>query len=640
MRKIIKKIVIYALAITMIFSSEIVKAAEKEETQYVLLFEEAVTNNDIRYSYKDGVLTLSGKGIADNSYTKLCKKEDVRKLVINQGIIAIGDNAFSNCNNLTSVTIPETVKSIGHVAFYNTGLTSIIIPKTVKNIGEVVFGICKLKKVTMPGDFNYIRMEDEWVDNIFHNMGEIHLNTSFKKKNMGYLRANKIYTSKNDKKYKSYKGIVYSKNGKKLVMVPYNTKVLKIRKGCKTISMNALAYSSYPEDEYIPYCQNLKKIVIPSTVKYIVDDMEYTTNMDVFKKCKWTINTNKLTGRSIENLLRMVPSKTKKNIIKSPKYHIKKNNGMYITKDNILLKYNGKAKNVTIPAKIKRIGYVAFCNNNKIKSVKLSKNLKEIGNHAFSECTKLSKVKWNKKIKRVGAYAFYKTNIKTLKLPNSVTSWGKSCFAYSNISKLTFSKTMKKIPEGMFEGLKVKNLVIPGNIKKIGRCAFGQSEMNTLSIREGVKEIGYRAFDESDKIKSVVIAKSVAKIENQAFTDTTIDTLEFKGTDLTIGTDAFDSVGEIICDTTPEKYITKASYGWYDINGNAKLYVTKVKNASGLELEYSKNEDFSNAIAKKIDNKTYDFEIATGIQGNPHLRIRPYTNVNGKAVYGKWSLIN
>lgn len=63
----------------------------------------------------------------------------------------IADNAFYNCDGLTSITIPSSVASIGAGAF-NTcdGLTSITIPKNVKTIGDTAFYFCRsLASVTL-----------------------------------------------------------------------------------------------------------------------------------------------------------------------------------------------------------------------------------------------------------------------------------------------------------------------------------------------------------------------------------------------------------------------------------------------------------------------------------------------------------
>ena len=65
---------------------------------------------------------------------------------------AIYQSAFSGCTRLTSVTIPDTVTSIGNYAFRNcTGLTEITIPDGVTSIGEGAFAGCNgLTRITIP----------------------------------------------------------------------------------------------------------------------------------------------------------------------------------------------------------------------------------------------------------------------------------------------------------------------------------------------------------------------------------------------------------------------------------------------------------------------------------------------------------
>ena len=59
------------------------------------------------------------------------------------GITSIGDFAFSYCDGLTSVTIPDSVTSISNAAFWSCkGLTNITIPDNVISIGSDAFGGC------------------------------------------------------------------------------------------------------------------------------------------------------------------------------------------------------------------------------------------------------------------------------------------------------------------------------------------------------------------------------------------------------------------------------------------------------------------------------------------------------------------
>ena len=74
------------------------------------------------------------------------------------GHLAIRAGACSGCSSLKSVTIPNSVTSIGNRAFYNcSSLTSATIPDSVTSIGEGAFrGCSRLTSVTFNGTPNSI----------------------------------------------------------------------------------------------------------------------------------------------------------------------------------------------------------------------------------------------------------------------------------------------------------------------------------------------------------------------------------------------------------------------------------------------------------------------------------------------------
>ena len=71
---------------------------------------------------------------------------------VNYNVTSIEDNAFYQCSDLISVTIPNCVKKIGWCAFYECGnLESAEIPNSVTNIGSQAFWGCRsLTSVVIP----------------------------------------------------------------------------------------------------------------------------------------------------------------------------------------------------------------------------------------------------------------------------------------------------------------------------------------------------------------------------------------------------------------------------------------------------------------------------------------------------------
>ena len=78
-------------------------------------------------------MTISGSGAMKNYITDdspaTQKKDNVKKVVIQEGVTSIGNFAFYNCTGLTSISIPKSVTSIGTYTFSGCGnLTEITVP--------------------------------------------------------------------------------------------------------------------------------------------------------------------------------------------------------------------------------------------------------------------------------------------------------------------------------------------------------------------------------------------------------------------------------------------------------------------------------------------------------------------------------
>jgi hypothetical protein len=71
-------------------------------------------------------------------------------ITIGNSVTSIGEAAFIGCISLMSITIPDSVTSIGKRAFKFSALTSITIPDSVTSIGEEAFGVTRLKTITIP----------------------------------------------------------------------------------------------------------------------------------------------------------------------------------------------------------------------------------------------------------------------------------------------------------------------------------------------------------------------------------------------------------------------------------------------------------------------------------------------------------
>ena len=97
-------------------------------------------------SFHDIVGHMYTEGVGDtlNEKCRSYRNKLDKAVDIPEYVSAIGDDAFSLCLYIESITIPSTVKSIGDRAFQTCkSLESIIIPEGVESIGERAFSVCK-----------------------------------------------------------------------------------------------------------------------------------------------------------------------------------------------------------------------------------------------------------------------------------------------------------------------------------------------------------------------------------------------------------------------------------------------------------------------------------------------------------------
>ena len=96
----------------------------------------------------DSVVTIGRMAFVNNQLTNV---------IIGNSVATIGVGAFSD-NQLTSVAIPNSVISIGHVAFGDNQLASVTIPNSVASIGDAAFAANQLTSVNGTLLSNYLHI--------------------------------------------------------------------------------------------------------------------------------------------------------------------------------------------------------------------------------------------------------------------------------------------------------------------------------------------------------------------------------------------------------------------------------------------------------------------------------------------------
>ena len=420
-----------------------------------VLFCTETTQAKVKTTIKNGVCTVSGKGAMtdDTSYNK-----KIKKVIIKDGVTSLPEEAFAGCLKLKEISIADSVKSIGACAFMQTDLREITIPNSVKKLGNSVLSSCKkLTKVKMPGNVKIIYGSDEYFPvfqfDVDSPVKTIELTSSLNLEIFMYLSAENIVVSKNDPKYTSIDGLLYTKDGKSLVRIPNLRKKAVIADGCEEFCTTAVEWAG--DDDGDPYmgCEDLKTIVLPESIRTIntkkhltrwgtssyaeehhTDKTDYISFTIANKNMPWEQVSllHKKFNTPYETLQKEVPAV----------FGACAEQGFITPKDGtVLLKYVGKDDNVCIPQEITKIEKNAFASST-LKNVVFPEGLEKIGENAFANCKKLTKVTIPKSVDIIDQDAFSKCK---------------------NLKKITFKGTPSDISPYAFDGTAVVSE--PGSIK-------------------------------------------------------------------------------------------------------------------------------------------------------------------------------
>ncbi len=393
----------------------------------------------------------------------------------------IGNKAFEGCTNLSSITLPTTLKTINDDAFKNcTALKNVVVPEGVTFIGDAAFyGCSKLISVSLPSTLTKI-------DGYYSNNG-------------AFQNCNRL------------QNVTFAKGASNATIGPYAfagclaLESVSLPGNYVTIDENAFkgdtaitsfvwekSSSTYANQTIAAYafegCSNMSELSLPTTLK--------TIGEGAFKSCT-----------SLKNLV--VPEGV-------------------TTIDDAAFNKCTKLTSVSLPSTLTKIdGYYsnegAFQNCTELKTVTFAEGDDDasIGPYAFANCSALISVSLPGNYVSIAERAF--------QWDSGITSfvWEKSYYPYaiqtiggwafegcSNMSILSLPTTLKTIEDGAFKSCtSLKTLVVPEGVTFIGDAAFyGCSKLVNVSLPSTLTKIeGYYsnngAFQNCSALKTVVFAE-------------------------------------------------------------------------------------------------------------------------------------
>ncbi|MBE6708069.1 MAG: hypothetical protein E7578_02350 [Ruminococcaceae bacterium] len=429
----------------------------------------AMTEGRFTYVITDGGAIITK--VDNNSKGEIVVPDSLGGYPVNR----IGSEAFRGCEYIYHITIPDSVTSIGMLAFYEcTRLKKITVTEgnpAYKSVDGVLFTIDGETIVCYPAG----RTDAEYsVPADVRTVGD-HA--------FAWCSSLKDITIPDSVKSIGSSAFYYC-TGLSEITVPEGVEVIEefVFFGCSGL-VDVIIPEGVTEikTQAFSYCTGITDVVIPDSVKSLGSAFSHCTSLENINVPDTVTDIDQyvIYNTAYYN----DPLNWDNGVLYIGKHLITADgtvNGEYTVKDGTLNIANSAfyacadLVSVTVPEGVKNIGKQAFMWCEKLKRVDLPEGLVNIGKDAFALCIKLTDIN----------------------IPDSVTYIGEGVFRICN---------------------SLGNVNIPEGITKIEKYTFAGCILNEVIIPEGVTEIGDNAFENCKKLTNITISAGVTNIGKDVF---------------------------------------------------------------------------------------------------------------------------
>ena len=483
------------------------------------------------------VVTVTDETIFGYGAFSGCNK--LTSVTIPNGVTSIGEWAFKGCSKLTSVTIPGSVTSIGDCAFgayeYATrcsSLTSVTIGNGVKSIGKKAFYQCTgLTSVTIPdsvtsiGDSAFYQCSSLTSMTIGNGVRTIGKNAFSRCSGLTNITIGNGVTSIGQNAFSGCNDLLFD-----LLSIPG----LKLIDGWVVGYLDSIVGDLNLEgvrgiaDSAFSGCNSLTSVTIPESIAGIGNS--------AFEGCGGITNVTiragavqKVSGNAFGNcpLTVIVSDDTQK----------------------ILSAIASNVRKVVFLDGVTKIGDNYFAGCTSLETIDVAESIVRIGVNVFDMCSSLDTVVTNGcKMYQGWCLGFEdasESSISSLTIPEGTRGIASGAFAgHYEIDEIEFPSTLKfigalsfkdctgiadiSLPENVIvvdrdafhSCTYVQTLSLPNTLLNIGNGAFANCTMLiSLKCPEGVETIGDAAFSNCWRMMSAAIPPSVKNVGDNAFAD-------------------------------------------------------------------------------------------------------------------------
>lgn len=361
----------------------------------------------------------------------------------------------------------------------------------------------------------------------------------------GCKNLEEINADESHKFYKSVDGILYTKDGKKLVSYPAAREETEYIMPDEVEEVEKMAFNNTTRLEKMILSDNIKSLPENLAIENKNADIEIVLNPEILSQGDvYPVGSDLITTVTIPEGSTYLSATAFNNMpnIKNLYYNAEcELEKVGIADGKTSYELNGirklqNLKKVEIGSGVKNIPDEflsgSFGNLGRtVETLIIGDDVESIGNRAFNALYTIKELRIGNNVKSIGAQAFnaLESVEGTLIIPDSVTELGfiddygmimYGTFAsMSKITDVVIGNGLTEIVNSMFSNcISLTEVVIPSNIKNIrGSAFFGCSALTRVEMQEGVETIEYNAFSFCYNLADVYIPRSVTSIDIESF---------------------------------------------------------------------------------------------------------------------------
>lgn len=447
-------------------------------------------------SIPDTIKTIGAEAFAGNT--------NLTSISIGKNVTEIEYGAFKDCSYLSNVSLSDSLITLGNAVFSNnTSLKKIILPKNLKSMGSGVFAGCdNLTTIEVAKDNpNFIFEKNALYDKektILYCFTEGVKSTSYSMPD-SVVDVDEYAFWGND----SLKEILFSTNLKEIPAFAFSN--------CRNLLAVSIPYSVKSIDsKAFENCINLQKVMLPASVSYI-----HTTAFDGCPKLVISSDSGSVAHTFYENW--KITNQTEVSSENEKNDTVVDSGG-----NTYIVGSNGKLEKV-------ESGSNAATSSGSNSALNDPSNVDYVPQ--FDPIT-IQEEGILGKTMIVGSNAVVIMDSPQMNIVDGITTEEiPGDKEPDNTTQIADNRKEDTLPEEAIIDNHITNYAyygdtdlytytIPSNITQIGDFAFARSNLKSINIPKGVTTIGYAAFYHCDNLTDISIPETVSWIESSAFSHT------------------------------------------------------------------------------------------------------------------------